>query len=112
MYTDAQLAEMRYQISLALGEVSRRVDASGGDKQQLQDANDALSEQRSRLEHIVATLDHDSWWADAFATASRAADEAAQSLSYATGGTDLDRPGHMATATQQLARAVQALAQD
>ena len=110
MYTDQQLSDMRFDFSRALEEVARQIDASYGDKQKLQDAYEELDRERSKMSSVVWQLSHDSIWSESFTLAYNAVDEAALYLSFATGGSDLDRPSNMATAKQHLLRAVEALA--
>ena len=110
MYTDDQLSNMRFEFSRALEAVVWQIDASYGEKDKLQDAYEELDRQRTKLSAVVWAIPHDSIWSESFTLAYNAVDEAALPLSYATGGGDLDRPGHMAEAKQHLFRAVEALA--
>ena len=110
MYTDEELANIRFEISRPLEVILRQIDPYQSDKDQLWDVYEALDKQRSKLSHVVWNMPHAGTWASAYTVAYNAVDEAAQYLSFAQGAQDdEDRRGHLTTTEQHLYRAVESL---
>jgi len=110
MYTDDELANMRFEISRPLEVILRQIDPYHTEKDQLWDAYEALDTQRSKLSHVVWNMPHAGTWASAYTVAYNEVDEAAQYLSFAQGAQDDDdRRGHLTTTEQHLHRAVESL---
>lgn len=111
MYTDEELANVRFEISRPLEAILRQIDpaTTAADKDKMWELYEALDQQRNKLSDVVWNMPRAGIWSAAFTTAYNAVDEGAQYFAFAQGGNEDDRPGHLATCEQHLYRAVESL---
>lgn len=109
MYDDEQLADMRFHFSRAIEAIRRQIEAARDDKDQLQDAYTALSQERSSLGTVVWEIPSHSLYNAMYTTAYNDLDSSAEYLSYALGDGEDDRERHLVTCEQFLTEAATAL---